>query len=771
MKNFCILSLLLLSFLPLKAQLAIGHWRDHLSFSSVYSVEASPSCIYLAGSMGLFYYDIHELTLNPLTKTTGLSDVGVSTMAYDDQSGYLVVAYSNGNVDLYRDEHVYNISDIKRASIDGDKSISRIRFYNRHAYLACSFGIVVIDLGRHEIENTFYLSLGDGHLNIHDLAFSNDKIVAATDSGMFSAAKDDPYLNMSSRWTRDNQSLLSGLPIIRLDSDGQSLLATTFLVDPAYRLLYRCADDGSCSLFAEGSLDVVRYSRNRWILLNNDTLKLFDNQFHLQEQYTDVSGVDLQINDVTIDKQNQLWVAHKWAGLLLWSDDRSWACPLTPNGPQTPNVFRLVPNGNAMLLCPGGITTTFANAYFAAELCTFSDNKWSTLADPLNFKSQMSDIVDVAVDPNDSSHLLAASWGYGIVDIRNNQIANIFNDANTGGALQPYQQSGFKTLRTGAVDFDAEGNAWIINSMQNQGLIKFAPDGTWKSFNISPMLKAGGQFDHLICDSIHDFKWFFGNKVNRVYLHDGVSRQAWVDPNHGSKLNTSFVNAITQDRSGEIWLGTEKGIKVIYDAYKAFDKGGMGEQSPVNCSNIIISKDGIDEYLMAYESITCFAVDGANRKWVGTAAGGLYLLSASGLEELQHFTASNSPLYSDKIVCLAINPVSGELFIGTDKGLQSYRSGATYAEAIPQEEAYAFPNPVQPDYDGPIAIKGLTRDGLVHITDAAGHVVYATQALGGQALWYGRNHDGHRVASGTYYVFAASEKGDYKSVAKILVIH
>lgn len=720
--------------------------------------------------MGLYCYDIKELTLTPLTKTTGLSDVGVATMAYDDKTGYLVVAYTNGNVDLYKDERVYNISDIKRASIDGDKSISRIRFYNRHAYLACSFGIVVIDLGRHEIENTFYLSLGAGHLKVNDLAFTADKIVAATDSGMFSAAKDDPYLNMSSRWTRDAQPSLAGLPISRIESDGQSLLVTTYLVDPAYRLLYRYQVDGTCSLLTDGTLNFVRYTNGRWLLLNNDTLSIYDNQFQLQELHTDVGGVDLQVNDATLDKGNQLWVAHNWAGFLIWSADRSWASSLTPNGPQTPNVFRLVPNGNKMMLCPGGITTTFANAYLAAELCTFSSNKWSTLADPLNLKPRLSDIVDVAVDPNDSTHLLAASWGYGIVDIRNNQITNIYNDSNTSGALQPYQQSGFKTLRTGAVVFDAEGNAWITNSLQNQGLVKFAADGTWKSFNISPMLKSGGQFNQLLCDSIRGYKWFFGNKVNRIYLHDGVSRQAWVDPNHGSKLSTSFVNAIVQDRSGEIWIGTEKGIKVVYDAYKAFDKGGMGEQSPINCSNIIISKDGIDEYLMAYESITCIAVDGANRKWVGTATGGLYLLSASGLEELQHFTAANSPLYSDKIVCLAINPVSGELFIGTDKGLQSYRTGATFAEVIPEEEAYAFPNPVRSDYDGPIAIKGLTRDGMVHITDAAGHVVYATQALGGQALWYGRTLDGHRVASGTYYVFAANEKGDFKSVAKILVI-
>ena len=132
--------------------------------------------------------------------------------------------------------------------------------------------------------------------------------------------------------------------------------------------------------------------------------------------------------------------------------------------------------------------------------------------------------------------------------------------------------------------------------------------------------------------------------------------------------------------------------------------------APVNCSNILYNEDGINEYLMAYESITCMAVDGANRKWVGTSNNGLYLISANGLEQLHHFTTANSPLASDKIVALAVHPESGVVYIGTDMGLQSYRSTATVAYAEPMADIHAFPNPVRPGYDGPIAVKGFTRD-------------------------------------------------------------
>jgi hypothetical protein len=277
------------------------------------------------------------------------------------------------------------------------------------------------------------------------------------------------------------------------------------------------------------------------------------------------------------------------------------------------------------------------------------------------------------------------------------------------------------------------------------------------------------EIDKLVWDSVTDYKWFIG-KANRIYVHDGVNKLAYVNPNNGSKLETHTVTCLVQDRSGDLWFGTDKGIKVIYDGYRAFANGGRGEMAPVNCSNILYNEDGINEYLMAYESITCMAVDGANRKWVGTSNNGLYLISANGLEQLHHFTTANSPLASDKIVALAVHPESGVVYVGTDMGLQSYRSTATVAYAEPMADIHAFPNPVRPGYDGPIAVKGFTRDALVHITDTRGHVVHSATAFGGQAVWDGRNQQGEPVASGTYFVFASDSSGNMRSVAKILIL-
>lgn len=364
--------------------------------------------------------------------------------------------------------------------------------------------------------------------------------------------------------------------------------------------------------------------------------------------------------------------------------------------------------------------------------------------------------------------MMATAWGSGIIEYTDNKATAFFNTANTSGALQTYTQGDYSGIRTGAVAYDIKGNAWFTNSLVDNGLVVRRKDGSWESFNTSS-LTGGSEIDKIICDSVRGYKWFAG-RANRIYVHDGEGKMAYVDPNNGSKLETSSVNCLVQDHHGDIWIGTNKGLKVITNGYQAFANGGNGEKSPVTCINITISNNEFAEYLMAYESITAIAVDGANRKWVGTSQGGLYLISANGYDEIAHFTSRNSPLFSDKIVCIEIQPESGEVFIGTDRGLQSYRSTATYATSFAANEVSVFPNPVRPEYDGPIAIKGFSRNALVHITDAAGHIVFSTTADGGQAVWNGRTNEGRRVASGTYFVFASDKQGKNRAVGKVLIV-
>ena len=749
------------SLASVNAQTAMGHWRDCFDYSTLFHVEVADDVIYGAAKGGLVKFDVSDRTLQTLSRVTGLSDVDIATIAYDKQSGCLVVAYKNSNIDILDRGRVYNISDIKRTELSANKEIAAVRFHKGKAYVATGFGVVVVDLARHEISETWFLGIGGSHTTIRDIAFSDDSIFAATGEGLKRVALTEAHPSISDRWTSFGSP--DGSMVTMLAHYDGSLLAVGYSYDPLNLTLYK----GSDSVIS-GEIRSLHVGGGRVALSIDGHIVSYGSGMTEMGSYDAFTWGNLDAFDAAFSENGTLWVAHSWAGLVGVAPDGSDEMH-QPEGPASgDNSYRLRPFRNRMMLCPGGHTSIYSNTYLDPNVLTASGNGWYGLDRSSGILQNKSDVVDVAVNPRDTSEAIAALWGYGLAVIRDNKVVDFYDETNTLGVLHPYTFGSFYTLRTASVNFDRRGNLWVLLSNTDHAIACRSVDGQWTSFSTAA-ISSNLEVDKMLVDSIRGYIWFAG-RDNYIYVHDGESRVVRVNPNIGSKMQTDAVNAIAQDQSGNIWVGTNKGIKVIYDGYNAFRNGGTGEIAPVTCSNITISNGDFSEYLMAYESITSIVVDGANRKWVGTATGGLYLLSANGMEQLLHFTVANSPLLSDKIVCLGIQPRSGEIFVGTDKGLQAYRGTATDANSEPQPEVYAYPNPVRPGYDGPIAIKGFTRNALVHITDAAGNAVFSTQAYGGQAIWNGRTSSGELVASGIYYVFASDVEGGNRSVAKVLII-
>jgi hypothetical protein len=748
-----------------QSQTAVGHWRDCLDYSWTNHVTYAGDRIYAAARGGIFCYDFEDNTLTRLCKGKGLNDVGIATMNYDPVTKCLVVAYNNSNVDLIIDGQTYNLSDIKRSEISGDKSIYHVRFANRRAYLTTGFGVVVVNLDRQEIKETWYLGAGGSYTAVYDLAFMTDSLYAATGEGLKRLSRDETHPTVSDRWDIDHR--LDDMTLFELAVVGSHLLVAANSYMPGVDNLYTKTDTGFVLIYSD-ELHSLHVGGGYLAVSTATSVRSYDTAMNYLGEVSNYYWGGLVPNDAVYGSDGTLWVAHQWEGIIGLHPDGTEEYH-APDGPSSgDNTYRLVPFNYRMMLCPGGHSSIYANTYLPPNLFTAVGRQWSLLDKSNGALDGMADLLDVAVNPRDTNELVAALWGYGLASIRDNQVQAFYNATTTSGALVPYSSGSYSRLNTGAVSFDRKGDLWVLNSHSTHALAVRRTDGSWESFSTQAMVSTP-EVDKLVCDSITGYKWFCG-RSNVIYVHDGSSHMAKVNPNNGSKLSTDAVTALVQDQNGNIWIGTNKGIKVIYDGYKAFQNGGNGEVSPVTCANITITNGEFAEYLMAYESITAIAVDGANRKWVGTANGGLYLISANGLEQLEHFTTVNSPLFSDKIIAIGINERTGEVYIGTDRGLQVYRGTATYAESFPLDKVYAFPNPVRPDYDGPIAIKGFTRNGIVHITDAAGHTVYSTTANGGQAIWNGRTQSGERVASGVYYVFASDAQGDNRSVAKILII-
>jgi hypothetical protein len=430
--------------------------------------------------------------------------------------------------------------------------------------------------------------------------------------------------------------------------------------------------------------------------------------------------------------------------------------------------------GNDLYIVPGGRDNSYVPIYFNGQVYHYNGDTWNNLTNVNNpGMAPVHDLVVVAPDPTDSKRLYAGSWGQGVLEFYNDQLIARFGEGNTNGALQHHTASDSSDVRVGGCAFDASGNLWAVCTHTNHCLSRY--DGkTWTGYSIP--INDESDLGQLLIDR-NGQKWIVMRYSNTnpysllVFTDSGTPTNPADD--HSAKLNSSIgsgaipgnnVYAMVEDKEGQIWIGTEQGIAVFYTPENVFTGQNFDAQQ------ILVQQGLYTQYLMENEIVTALAVDGADNKWIGTDRGGLYLVSKDGTQQLQHFTAENSPLFSDRITALSIDPLTGEVFIGTDKGVISFRGSATEG-GTSNENVYAYPNPVRQDYTGLIAIKGLVSDAQVRITDASGNLIYSTRAEGGQAIWDGKNFSGKKAQTGVYIVYANSDAGNAKVVTKILIIN
>jgi ligand-binding sensor domain-containing protein len=297
------------------------------------------------------------------------------------------------------------------------------------------------------------------------------------------------------------------------------------------------------------------------------------------------------------------------------------------------------------------------------------------------------------------------------------------------------------------------------------------PTNSWRSYDAPAVLNNNTLLADILAAS-NGFKWVIRPRGRGLLVFD--DKGTITDPSddeyfalnnfEGSgNLPSMDVFSIAEDLNGEIWVGTIRGVAVFYNPGAIFTGGNFDAQQ------ILIEQDGNVQILLETESVTAIAVDGANRKWIGTESSGVFQVSADGREQLRRFTVDNSPLPSNTISSIAIDGFAGELFFGTAQGVVSYRSDATEG-GFEASCAKVFPNPVKDHHTGPVAITGLVRDSDVRITDISGNLVYSTRSLGGQAVWPVTDMAGNRVATGVYLIFASDREGNAKCNTKVLVV-
>ena len=718
-----------------------GQWRTHLSYKNALICEASGRYVYAASQQGFFRVMMNYGDMEKLGKEEGFANNEVTTLAYNSQKDILLIGYSDGNIDLLQNDRViYNVAGFKNKLLQGDKRILSANFHNNEALISTYFGLLVVDLDNHEI-NDSYSSIGPNGTAIPVLssAVVGDSIYIGTSKGVrFAKWSKAVNLNDYTQWqwaVEDNRAAkhlteYNGTLLFELDS-----------------MVYQWTN--MLGQFYNDKRHIARIWTNDFgtHIARSGEITTLSKAGNTKESINLVSGI-------TQFKDGIFWFC-TGIGPGVIKKDPAGEIAFLPDGPADPSIFRMTQNGPEVLASAGGVSSTFGNAFNNAGFYLYRNGGWkNNLSSPFN--TNMYDFTFVQYIKSRNWYM-AATHSNGILVIKDGVVINRYDETNSPLKRQPP----INLIKISGIVEDSKGNVWIASFGADEPLFCLTKTGSWKTVAVPSACR---EVKDLSIDYL-DRKWMILQTGGIQVFDEGKSidaqgddRTIYIGTQQG--LISNEVLSIKSDELGYTWIGTNQGLNVYSGSSTLFTIPKL--------DRYIVDQDGNVGYLMGEETINDICVDGGGRKWMATN-NGLFLVDAYGQRVIKHFDIDNSPLLSNRIICIGQNNESGEIFAGTDKGIISYRSDANdAAEAF--EKIKVYPNPVPPKYDGLIAIEGLTSNAEIKITDITGKLVYQTKANGGKATWNGFRLDGSKPNSGVLFVFAINTDGTETAMGKFIYI-
>jgi ligand-binding sensor domain-containing protein len=784
-----ILTLLLCESLAAQTPLAIGEWETLQSYQKgEYVTESANSIIYTTGT-SIYYLDKADLSISLLTRDDGLAETEIELLRFHEPTGTLIIIYANSVIDLFREGRFSTLRQIDNFNFSGgDNRINDIFFGpDNLIYLAAGYGISALNLN----DETFTFTTFSG-VGIESIALYENTLYAGTQEGIYRVSKDGANVNDFGSW--------------ELLGPGQGLLAdySTFALNVWRDELYFGVNE-----------DVWRWNDSNPVVFydsNPDNYRieyLSAGPDNLIAGYRPTGGEArkvvilsntgvrriLVLNCLTNprnalqDADGRIWFGDDGFGIRYLTGTDAGNCEiLRYPGPPRNFSYRMEHDGEALWVAAGTLGPNLTTTFNAQGLYRYRDGIWSVFNrdnkpavagrdEVINSFDDLLDIVGVAIDPV-SNLIWAGSYFEGAFSLnRETEEATLYDELNSPLQFAVGEAPG--RVRVGNIAVDENGNVYFSNPLAEAGrpLSVRTPEGEWAALGEN----CGRNEAFTVAIDQAGLVW----ALHGINAGGGITvtdtKGTLLDPSDdecrtiltsNSNLINNEVRSIAIDLDGEVWIGTSTGVMV-------FNCGGA-VLDPDICRGTTIAV--FDEFengglLLETEDCQAITIDGANRKWVATT-GGVYLLSADGREQLAFFDEDNSPLLDNLVRDVAINPNDGTVYFGTENGIISYRSDATEAGRTNRETLKVFPNPVEPGYNGPIAIEGFSRNARIKITDLSGKLVFETNAQGGQVVWNGMDYNGRRVQTGVYLVFA-STNGTLRNaptspdaaVGKIVFIH
>lgn len=732
-------------------------WEDFYSYNNVKDFIKTGDKIHAIVDNAVFTFSTNNGEITKISSVNGLSGESTSALFYSTTFNKFIVGYETGLIEIIDSKgNIAIVKDIVNFNYSGNKRINNITEFNNKLYLSTSFAIIVYDIEKLQFGDTYFIGNQSSEIKVNQVKINDATIYAATENGIYTADINNQNLIDFNNWTPNFTGNFSSIEVFNnqiYTSNSTKLykfLNGNLSLQKSYPQAIR-------SLKASEDYLTIASQRNAYVYDKSDVQILFYASNANQPFY-------YNLNTAFFD-DNTLFLGTQEFGILKsLSENIPNFEEIHPDGPVSNFPFSISVKENNLWVVYGGYSSAYAPIGRRAGFNHYNGNSW--IYKPYS-DFNVSNLVHTTFDPNNINKVYISSWGGGMIIVENDEVTEKWTHLN----------SGLEWLtRINGSAFDDDGNLWIANAWVDKRIKKFDVNGNWSGFNMTPVITStAAGLNELVIDKATNI--WVGSRRNGalVYNEDGDKKRALTTEITKGSLPDPNVRTLQVDNNNRLWIGTQKGLVVLYNAANIFNENSI-DTEPI----IILDDSGIPKKLLGDQVINSIAIDGASNKWFGTSAGGALKTNPDGKTTIHNFNTSNSPLPSNTILKIAVDKDSGKVYFATEKGIVAFNSNtAAYGDRLP--EVYAYPNP-STRHNEFITIDGrhgthLPKGANIKILDTAGNLVYETnvnenqEQSGGKILWNKTNLAGRKVASGVYIVLLIDIEKINTSITKIAIIN
>ncbi|WP_338793555.1 two-component regulator propeller domain-containing protein [Bernardetia sp. MNP-M8] len=744
--------------------IALGEWRTHLTYFDAQTVATSEEKVYVASQNGLFFYDKEFSNLEVISRIDGLSDIGIAYLQYLPKINQLLIAYTNGNIDFLSDNEIKNFPVFFEDAAILDKQIYHVYYLQNIVWVSTNAGILEIDVedSKNKRIRNSYQNLGENGeiIKVFATTIQDNIIYAATEKGV-------RYISLNASVNKNDFRNWQTIPSTQnkvVESIGSNSTIILFSIQNEGVFTYNGTTSNPISQIPISNVYDISEDRT------NLTTLFISSETGLYQ--IEGANSSLQINKIesdlikaprqAISESGSLWIADNRTGLV--TNTSTNFVSLFPSGTYSQNTWGFIQAKGKIIAFSGGYTEPFNPLNRTTGFYVFEKGEWT------NYNAENRDITSKPI-PNvrdlvgatyseTENRVYFASLQDGIL---------VWNLADDTFSVFDSTNSPLPHNRVIDVESDNLGNIWVAlsgSNLREDAYLRKQPNddtaASWKGFRFN---QTRTTFPLSLEIDENNNVWARLSRFVQggilVFNEEGESKILIESVNAGN-LASNNITALKSDQNGVIWIGTSAEVSASVRTFS--DIFGIFNSQDLNARDVFFES----RQLLRDETITSISLDGGNRKWFGTT-NGAWLFSEDASKQFLHFTVENSPLFSNQILDIEVQDETGEVFFATPSGIISYRGTSTVAKTD-FSTVKIFPNPVRPEFNGVVAIEGLTQDANVKITDISGRLVYETNSFGGTATWNGVDYNNAKSKSGVYLVYVSRRDGSEGFVGKIVFI-